>query len=279
MELLSSPSGAAVLDPNFKHDSMTLSRAGISGHWEDVSDRFGNGYNPATGQYQIRTVNMFVVDGIIDSAKEMLEKIGQQVVDFVMNQDTRWFFGGKQSFTACSPTPIAGTAACAVVSGQIDLLVDNPLNWDRVCLRGEINVAGSANVAGSVKPGWNFRPPLNNWKKPIAIKDLINGFPAAVKEDLREAFKMGSKSFKFPFRHGVENEPEQGAKGTLSVSASVGLRGWGGSDYWTAGAKMTWQIPGWKRNTSFGMGNGYGTGFAVEGGFRFTQCTNQQSDK
>ena len=37
-QLLDSPSGAAILDPKFKHDSLTLSRAGIVGYWEQNKD-------------------------------------------------------------------------------------------------------------------------------------------------------------------------------------------------------------------------------------------------
>lgn len=91
MELLSSPSGAAVLDPKFKHDSMTLSRAGIYGHWEDVSDRFGNGYNQATGTYSITTTNMFIVDGVVGGRQDPVQKPvqvptpGRIVRDTVLN--------------------------------------------------------------------------------------------------------------------------------------------------------------------------------------------------
>ena len=60
-----------MLDPKFKHDSMTLSRAGIFGHWEDVSDKSTDGFNPLTGLYSIKTVNQFVVDGFTSSFSQV----------------------------------------------------------------------------------------------------------------------------------------------------------------------------------------------------------------
>lgn len=75
MELLSSPSGAAVLDPKFKHDSMTLSRAGIFGYYVQNQGTQGFDVRPdGKGGYTMGIGveaggSLFVVSGIRSDAR------------------------------------------------------------------------------------------------------------------------------------------------------------------------------------------------------------------
>lgn len=158
------------------------------------------------------------------------------------------YIGTEANFQCCTPSPIPGALFCIVVTVSIDEQ-SCCKDWHRtVCTIVQLNVSGGLYAAGSVLPGCTFSPTGSSWKKP--------------------ARKPGQwPPSNVPIRHGLSVDcPPQGLSGHICITGSVGVRSW------TAGARGCMDWPGGHFTVEAGMGIGYGTGLAVEGGASYTNC-------
>jgi hypothetical protein len=208
----------------------------------------------------------FVADKVQGGGALELSDFARKAWDWITSIDISFFLGTKQSVTGCIPTPIPAVAACATISGQIDLLTDNILNPSKICVSGELNITGGGYGAGTVTMGWGAMPNLNNWKNPVKLSEVFQGFP-----NLLTDLKNGpGRGFKVPLRHGAVTLPEKDVTGHVSIEASAGFRSW------TYGVRGMINFPGNDFTVDTGMGIGQGVGVGIQGGVKFTKCINMK---